>query len=119
MYESVVADASGLTEEFYHERLATLSEGDHADYCSSIFTGKKQAYVDQLVLTGADFARITSKILFVHGLNDRMVPFTMATLPLLHTIATADAVLINHCAHGLALANPATFLRDAHGLFAP
>ena len=117
MYESIVADASGLTEEFYRERLATLNEGDYADYFSSMFAGDKQAYLDQLVLTGADLARITSEILFVHGLNDRMVPFAEATLPLLRRIATADAVLINRCGHGPALEQPAKFLRAAHGFF--
>ena len=117
MYESVVADASGLTEEFYRERLATLNEGDYADYFSSMFTGDKQAYLDQLVLSAADSAWITSETLFVHGLNDRMVPFAEATLPLLRSIATADAVLIKRCGHGPALEQPTKFVRAAHGLF--
>ena len=117
MYESIVADASGLTEEFYRERLATLNDGGYADYFSSMFAGDKQAYLDQLVLTGADLARIQSATLFVHGLNDRMVPFVEATLPMLRFIATADAVLINRCGHGPALEQPAKFLCAAHGLF--
>ena len=117
MYESIVDDASGLTEEFYHERLSTLNEGDYAAYFSSMFAGDKQAYLDQLVLTAAELSRIKSETLFVHGLNDRMVPFTEAALPLLRSIASADAVLINRCGHGPALEQPTKFLRTVHGLF--
>jgi 2-hydroxymuconate-semialdehyde hydrolase len=117
MYAYVVADPSGLTEQFYEDRLKALNSADYPAYFSAMFEGDKQVYLDQLVLTAEELRRIRSKVLFIHGVDDQIVPFAQGTQPLLPSITSADAVLIGRCGHGPALEQPTKFLHAVHGLF--
>jgi 2-hydroxymuconate-semialdehyde hydrolase len=117
MYAYVVADPSGLTDDFYEQRLSVLNAAGYPAYFSAMFAGDKQAYLDQLVLSAEELALIRSQVLFIHGIGDQIVPFAQGTQPLLQSIASADAVLIGRCGHGPALEQPKKFLHAVHGLF--
>lgn len=117
MYGYVVADASALTEEFYAQRLSVLNKPGYGEYFSAMFGGDKQRYLDQFVLAPQELAAIQAQVLFIHGVNDQIVPFSEATLPYLKFIKTADALLLNRCGHGPALEQPQKFLHAIRGLF--
>ncbi|MDB6086504.1 MAG: hydrolase [Gammaproteobacteria bacterium] len=117
MYACVVADPSNLTDDFYASRLQVLNAGGYPKYFSEMFGGDKQAYLAQLVLTPAELTGIRSQVVFIHGVEDRVVPFAEGTLPLLRSIEAADAVLLGNCGHGPALEQPRKFLNAIHGLF--
>jgi len=117
LYAAVVADTSGLSEEFYRQRLEVLRAPGYAQYFRAMFTGDKQSYLAQLVLTPGELAAIQAQVLFIHGVRDRVVPFNEATLPLLQSIRAADAVLLGDCGHGPALEQPRKFLHAIHDLF--
>ena len=89
----------------------------YAQYFRAMFTGDKQSYLAQLVLTPGELAAIQAQVLFIHGVRDRVVPFNEATLPLLQSIRAADAVLLGDCGHGPALEQPRKFLHAIHDLF--
>lgn len=117
MYAYVVADPSALTEDFYASRLELLNTPGFAAYFSAMFAGDKQVYVDQMVLTRSELASIRAHVLFIHGLEDQVVPFTQATLPLMRSIKNADAALFGGCGHSPALEQPRKFLHAISGLF--
>jgi 2-hydroxymuconate-semialdehyde hydrolase len=117
MYACVVADTSGLSEEFYRQRLEVLHAPGYARYFRDMFAGDKQSYLAQLVLTHGELAAIQAQVLFIHGVRDRIVPFDAATLPLLQSIRAADALLLGDCGHGPALEQPRKFLHAIHNLF--
>jgi 2-hydroxymuconate-semialdehyde hydrolase len=110
MYEYVVATPTTLGEEFYAQRLKVLNAPGYAQYFSDMFAGDKQFYLDQLVLSPRELADIRSRVLFIHGAADRVVPFEAGTLPAMRSIATADALLLGDCGHGPALERPDAFL---------
>jgi 2-hydroxymuconate-semialdehyde hydrolase len=116
MYGYVVADASGLSDEFYTQRLRVLDQPGYREYFSAMFSGDKQRYLDQLVISPEELATIKADLLFVHGLNDQMTPFAASILPYLQSLTQADAYLLSHCGHGPALEQPQKFLRAARWL---
>lgn len=117
MYTYVVADPSALTDNFYESRLELLNTPGYAAYFSAMFAGDKQVYVDQMVLTRSELASIRAQVLFIHGIEDQVVPFTQATLPLMRLIKNADAALFGGCGHGPALEQPEKFMHAITGLF--
>jgi 2-hydroxymuconate-semialdehyde hydrolase len=112
-----MADCSKLTAEFYAERLSMLQANEYGSYFSSMFSGEKQRYLDQLVLGSEELSAIDTEVLFVHGIQDQMVPFGEVTLPLVRSIRNADALLLGNCGHGPALEQPAKFLGAVRRLF--
>src|SRR5262249_19555276 len=117
LYSKVVANTANVDDSFLQERFEMLNRSDYREYYGAMFAGDKQRYLDQLVLDEGLLSRVRAKMLFVHGVDDQIVPFAQATLPLLRSIKTADAVLLNHCGHAPAIEQPAKFLAAVDTLF--
>ncbi len=116
MYGYVVADASALTDEFYAQRLSLLQKPGYPEYFTAMFAGDKRQYLRQFAVTREELAGIRAEVLFIHGINDQICPPEW-TLPYVHSIPSADAVLLNRCGHGPALEQPRKFMHEIRGLF--
>jgi 2-hydroxymuconate-semialdehyde hydrolase len=117
MYGYVVADPSGLSDDFYAQRLRVLEKPGYREYFSAMFGGDKRRYLDQLVISPEERVKIRADVLFIHGLQDQMTPFAESIPPYLQSLKRADAYVLSHCGHGPALEQPAKFLHAVRGLF--
>jgi 2-hydroxymuconate-semialdehyde hydrolase len=116
-YSQVVADRSLITPEFVKNRMAILNSGNYATYFTKMFEGDKQRYLDQCVLSDAEFKRIRCDVLMLHGAQDTMVPFDEVALPLAKKLRNVDLVRLGNCGHGPAMDRPAIFLDLARLFF--
>ena len=116
-YSEVVADSSLITPEFVKNRMAILNSGNYAPYFTRMFKGDKQRYLDQCVLSDAEFKRIKCEVLMIHGALDTMVPFDKVALPIAKKLPRADLIRLTNCGHGPAMDRPKTFLDLAQHFF--
>jgi 2-hydroxymuconate-semialdehyde hydrolase len=97
--ESSMLDPLSITDEMVQTRWATLQEGDIGPYFGRMMSGDKQALLDSVRLADDTLARITARVLLIHGRDDRPCPYPGAVLPLLDRIPRCDAMVLGECGH--------------------
>ena len=114
--EDLLYDASLITEEYLKKREDVLFSGDYAEYFGSMFSGDKQKYLDQTVVTPQELCNIRGEVTMMHGRDDRVVP-PEVTLKIAASLPQANVVLLSRCKHALAVEHPAQFIAVANALF--
>jgi 2-hydroxymuconate-semialdehyde hydrolase len=81
-----------------------------------MFSGNRQASVDQTVLTSAELAAVRCPVSMLHGRDDVGFPPSIS-LSIAERLPQADVTLLGHCSHSIAMEQTDKFLAAAHSLF--
>ncbi|QHE85192.1 alpha/beta fold hydrolase [Hydrogenophaga sp. BPS33] len=113
----LIHDERLIDSAYLDNRAQVLFNDGYADYYAAMFSGDRQRFIDRTVLSPAELAAITGKVLMLHGKNDRGYPAEALTLALARGIAQADAVLLANCSHSVAFEQPQKFVWHATRFF--
>jgi len=114
--EELIYDQRLVTEDYLDKREAVLFSGDYAEYFGAMFSGDKQQYLDQSVVTAEELRRVRCTITMMHGRDDRVVP-PEVSLELAASLPQADVVLLSRCKHAMAIEHPDQVINCASMLF--
>jgi 2-hydroxymuconate-semialdehyde hydrolase len=103
-------DTSAITEEVLDYRMGVLREGNYGAYFAQMFSGDKQALIDQSALSTEELGAITCPVLMIHGQDDVMFPAAETSCVMAPLIADADLLLLSRCAHLPATEHPRKFM---------
>ena len=81
-----------------------------------MFSGDKQKYLDQTVVTPQELSNIRCEVAMMHGRDDRVVP-PEVTLKIAASLPQANVILLSRCKHAIAVEHPAQFIAVANALF--
>lgn len=115
--ETLVHDASIVTDSYLDQRMALLHADGYAPYFRSMFAGDKQHFVDQCVIEWRELERIAAEVVMIHGRDDLPVPIEPSSAAMGKVIPRADVLTLANCGHSPALEHPAKFLAVAEMLF--
>jgi 2-hydroxymuconate-semialdehyde hydrolase len=115
--EVLIYDKSLIDDAYLDARMAILhSDSSYGPYFASMFGGDKQSYIDQTLITAAEFSAIRCKVSMLHGRNDSAFP-PAVSLALAERLPQADLALLGLCSHSIAMEQPDKFLAAAQSLF--
>jgi 2-hydroxymuconate-semialdehyde hydrolase len=113
----LIHDQSLIDDAYLDARMKILFEdATYGAYFSAMFSGNRQAYVDQTVLTPAELAAVRCPVSMLHGRNDVGFPPSIS-LSIAERLPQADVTLLGHCSHSIAMEQTDKFLAAAHSLF--
>jgi 2-hydroxymuconate-semialdehyde hydrolase len=106
-----------IDDAYLDARVAILHDDpNYAGYFTTMFAGDRQRFVDQAVLSGAELAQISCKVLMLHGRDDTAFPPSI-TLDIASHLPQADVLLLGNCSHSIAMEYPDKLLSAALALF--
>ncbi len=114
-------DQTALTAEMIDQRWALLQDDGYAGYFASMFAPPRQRYIDAAVLSDDEIAAIAktgTRIVLIHGRDDRPCPAEATALVHARHFPAADLHLLSACGHNLPRERSADYLRIATSLFA-
>ncbi len=115
--EVLIHDKSLIDAAYLDARMDILhKDTTYGPYFSAMFSGDRQAYVDQTVLTPADLAGIRCKVSMLHGREDVGFPPSLS-LAIAAQLPQADVTLLGLCSHSIAMEQTDKFLAAAYSLF--
>jgi 2-hydroxymuconate-semialdehyde hydrolase len=115
--EVLIYDKSLIDDAYLDARMKILFEDTtYGAYFSAMFSGNRQSYVDQTVLTPAELAAVRCKVSMLHGRDDAGFPPSV-TLSLAERLPQADVTLLARCSHSIAMEQTDKFLAAAYSLF--
>ncbi len=115
--ELLIHDKSLIGEDYLDARMSILhADPSYASYFSEMFSGARQAYVDQTVLSDAELSNIRGKVSMLHGREDIGFPPSIS-LAIAERIPQADLLLLAQCSHSIAMEQTGKFLSAAYSLF--
>jgi 2-hydroxymuconate-semialdehyde hydrolase len=112
----LVYDQTIITDEYLKKREDVLFSGDYAEYFGSMFSGNKQQYMDQSVVTKEELSRVRCEVTMMHGRDDLVVPPEVTTT-MAAALPQADVILISRCKHSIAVEHPQKLIAAAQLLF--
>jgi 2-hydroxymuconate-semialdehyde hydrolase len=82
-----------------------------------MFTGDKQRYIDQVVMSPDQLRRLDCDFVMMHGREDLPIPAANNSLALCRMLPRADIMIVGRCGHSPALEHPDKLLACAAMLF--
>lgn len=104
-------DQGLIDDAFLDVREKILFSDDYEMYFARMFSGDKQALLNQVTLTPDELWSVKAEVVLLHGRNDQPVP-PAVSLALSEALPSADVHLIAHCGHSIALEHPDKLLSD-------
>lgn len=80
------------------------------DSWEAMFPEPRQRWVDDLALSGAELAAIGQKVLMVHGLDDKVVPWRTSSAVLIDLLPDCRLHVLSGCGHWTMIEKTADFL---------
>jgi 2-hydroxymuconate-semialdehyde hydrolase len=115
--EVLIHDRSLIDDAYLDARMDILhKDATYGPYFSAMFSGDRQAYVDQTVLTAAELAGVRCKVSMLHGRDDAGFPPSVS-LSIASRLPQADVTLLGLCSHSIAMEQTDKFLAAAYSLF--
>jgi 2-hydroxymuconate-semialdehyde hydrolase len=115
--EVLIHDKSLIDDAYLDARMNILhKDNTYGPYFSAMFSGDRQAYVDQTVLTNAELSGVRCKVAMLHGRDDVGFPPSI-TLDIAQRLPHADVTLLGQCSHSVAMEQADKFLAVAYSLF--
>jgi 2-hydroxymuconate-semialdehyde hydrolase len=115
--EVLIHDRSLIDDAYLDARMDILhKDAAYGPYFSAMFSGDRQAYVDQTVLTAAELAGVRCKVSMLHGRDDVGFPPSIS-LSIASRLPQADVTLLGLCSHSIAMEQTDKFLAAAYSLF--
>jgi 2-hydroxymuconate-semialdehyde hydrolase len=115
--EALVYDKSLITEAFLDSRMQVLQAPGYSEYFRAMFTGDKQRYIDQAVMSPDQLRRLDCDFVMMHGREDLPIPAADNSLTLGGMLPRADIMIVGRCGHSPALEHPDKLLACAAMLF--
>jgi 2-hydroxymuconate-semialdehyde hydrolase len=114
----MVYSADAITDAMIEDRWSLLTAPGYAQYAGDVFAAPRQALLDAAVLSDAEAAAITAKIVMLHGRDDQPCPWAQTSLALVRKLPQADLHLYGRCGHNLPRERTAEYVAHATALFA-
>lgn len=103
-------DRALITDELVEMRYqASLNATVRASW-EAMFPEPRQRWVDDLALSGAELVSIRQKVLMVHGLDDKVVPWRTSSGVLVDLLADCRLHVLSGCGHWTMIEKTADFL---------
>lgn len=115
--EALVYDKSLITEAFLDDRMQVLQAPGYAEYFRAMFTGDKQRYIDQRVMSPDQLRRLDCDVIMMRGREVLPIPAANNSLALSGMPSRADIMTVGRCGHSPALEHPDKLLACAAMLF--
>ena len=113
----LIHDHSHITDAYLDNRVKTLfADPGYKDYFQSMFSGDRQRFVTEALLSPEELSRITVPVTMLHGRDDTAFPPGI-TLQLARSLPQADVTLLAQCSHSIALEQPQKLLAACDMLF--
>jgi len=117
--ELLIHDCSLIDDAYLDARMAILhKDATYGPYFTAMFSGDKQSYINQTVLSAAELAAVRCKVSMLHGRDDGGFPPSI-TLKIAASLPQADVALLGRCSHSIAMEQSDKFLTAVHSLFSP
>lgn len=103
-------DRALITDELVEMRYrASLDPTVRASW-EAMFPEPRQRWVDDLALSGAELASVRQKVLMVHGMDDKVVPWRRSSGILLDVLPDCRLHVLSGCGHWTMIEKTADFL---------
>jgi pimeloyl-ACP methyl ester carboxylesterase len=99
-----------ITDELVELRYQASLNPPVRDSWAAMFPEPRQRWVDDLALSGAELAAISSPVLLVHGRDDRVVPWRESSAQLVDLLPDARLHVLSGCGHWTMIEKTAEFL---------
>ena len=99
-----------ITDDLIELRYQASLNPPVRDSWQAMFPAPRQRWVDDLALSGAEFAAITHPVLLVHGRDDRVVPWRTSSAQLVDLLPDARLHVLSGCGHWTMIEKTAEFL---------
>lgn len=114
--ERTFFDKTLATEEEVDARLAILTKPGYRAYFEAMFGGDSLAYQRASVVTDQELAAISCPVVLMHGIQDATFSPEDSSLLLARGIRDSKVVVLNRCAHSVAVEHTDTFLATVDDL---
>lgn len=91
-------------------RMYILSRPGARENFNGMFAGDKQALVEAMALPDDLLRAISCPVTFMHGKQDASFSYRDTSLPMSDLVAGSDVVILDRCAHSVALEHPGKFV---------
>jgi 2-hydroxymuconate-semialdehyde hydrolase len=88
-----------ITDELVRMRYEASVHPPVRDSWAAMFPEPRQRWVDDLALSGAELAAISSPVLLVHGRDDRVVPWRVSSAQLVDLLPDSRLHVLSGCGH--------------------
>jgi pimeloyl-ACP methyl ester carboxylesterase len=99
-----------ITDELVELRYQASLNPPVRDSWAAMFPEPRQRWVDDLALSGAELAAISSPVLLVHGRDDRVVPWRESSAQLVDLLPDSRLHVLSGCGHWTMIEKTAEFL---------
>jgi len=99
-----------ITDELVQMRYQASLNPPVRDSWAGMFPEPRQRWVDDLALSGAELAAISSPVLMVHGRDDQVVPWQDSSAQLLDLLPDSRLHVLSDCGHWTMIEKTAEFL---------
>lgn len=106
-----------VTEQMVDDRWQFLNRPGEPEYIAELFSEPRQRFLDAAVLSDAELAAISARVVMLHGRDDRPCPPELTTLVVSRKLPQADVHLLGRCGHNLPRERTAAFVHYANDLF--
>jgi 2-hydroxymuconate-semialdehyde hydrolase len=117
--QRMVHDPTAVTADMIADRWSLFQSPGYADYFGSMFASPRQRYIDAAILDDDEIARITARVVMLHGRDDQPCPAEATSLAIARRLPGADLRLLAACGHNLPRERTADYLATAQALFGP
>lgn len=115
--ELLIHDKTLIDTAYLDARTAVLhKDASYGPYFTAMFSGDKQTYVDQTVLSASDLAAVRCRVSMLHGRDDVGFPPAIS-LDIAARLPQADVLLLGQCSHSIAMEQTEKFLAAAKAIF--
>lgn len=99
-----------ITDDLVRMRYEASLDAPVRDSWNAMFPEPRQRWVDDLALSGAELVAIGQKVLMVHGLDDKVVPWRTSSAVLADVIPDCRLHVLSGCGHWTMIEKTADFL---------
>jgi len=99
-----------VTDDLVQMRYQASLDPTIRDSWEAMFPETRQRWVDDLALSGAELTAITQKVLMVHGLDDKVIPWRTSSAVLVDLLTDCRLHVLSGCGHWTMIEKTADFL---------
>lgn len=106
-----------IDEEELDYRTAIIEQPGYREYFGKMFAHGRQYYIDKTALSEAELAAIQCPVLLMHGAQDESFTPEQASLSLVRSLPSANALVVGKCGHSVSLEYSELFVDSVQQFF--